>query len=72
MYPAIKWINITVGNNALPKQIITKDKTKSLLHFYVTKDTSFTIDDPVLQVSPECQISKFRSFYTHRNTFSGT
>ena len=46
-------------------------KTKMLLYFHITKDTSFIIDDFVSQVLPECQVSKFRSFYTRRGTFLG-
>ena len=38
----------------------------------MTKDTCFTIDVSVLQVLPECQVSKFRSFlYALMGTFSG-
>ena len=37
----------------------------------MTKDTCFTIDVSVLQVLPECQVSKFQPFlYTLMGTFS--
>ena len=42
-------------------------KTKFLLEFHITKDTHFTNNVSVLQVLPECKVSRFRALYTNND-----
>ena len=60
--PCLLVLGIMLHSNKYSQKIY---KTDILLYFHITKDICFTIDVSVLQVLPECHVSKFRPFDAH-------